>query len=833
MRQGAPQQLASSAAGRAMEPPRTFINYARIDSPDDVKRAMQEIADARAAPADAARAGVRSFADMQLDAAHTDAWNVLTARRQGEPLSDAQMLAARGLWADATQKLVDVANTLETAPSEENLFAFKKLQEVHGWISDQVLGARASIARAQASSRIPVGPDADRMLDVAERIRDQWGGPETIREQARMVKALADSGQIGALDTFASKSVGAKTRDALIQFFRDSLLSGLPTQGRILASNVSTAMWAIGERKVASLVSDALDTDSGVAPGEAAALWQGWIGATKEGLAFAVKAARTGNTGEGIGAPHEGYPSNLSGEALGLPEGSVLSKAADLLGTAASWGFGFGGRRAIIAQHDMALTMGYGAELNAQAVRQALSEVNAGTLPQEGYAQRVAELLHGPDGTPDELIATPARAAAKYRSFLDEPGDDMLGKLTKSLLDARKNVPALNVIVPFIKIPSRILSYTFERTPLAPLMSEWRSKIAAGGATRDLALAQTAMGSLVTMAAADMVFSGQLRGGGPPEKGIAQAEEREGALRDSVKVGNKWFNINGVHPIGKLILLAADVAEAIKGGQHELKDDEDTTKLAVGTALAVARTLTNASYMQGLSNFFATLHDAKVGGSGESALLSIAGSAVPQAAARVAGAMDPYQRAVYGMLDEFKSRIPGLSETLPPRRDLWGEPVSSGHDPLTRLGSPVPVSDETHSPIDDEIKKQGFNITMPGKNQSFGPAGNSVSMDMSKYPAAYSRFLELQGHAGTRFPGDKGLKENLNDIVTGDSPMSQAYQMRSDGPGGAKQHMLEQIIGEYRDAAKRQLLQETPNLAADVDAKREALRQVKIAGVSQ
>ena len=49
---------------------------------------------------------------------------------------------------------------------------------------------------------------------------------------------------------------------------------------------------------------------------------------------------------------------------------------------------------------------------------------------------------------------------------------------------------------------------------------------------------------------------------------------------DSLKVGDKWFNINGVHPAGKLMLLAADVAEAVQGGQHELKDDEDTTKLA-------------------------------------------------------------------------------------------------------------------------------------------------------------------------------------------------------------------------------------------------------------
>ena len=266
---------------------------------------------------------------------------------------------------------------------------------------------------------------------------------------------------------------------------------------------------------------------------------------------------------------------------------------------------------------------------------------------------------------------------------------------------------------------------------------------------------------MITSAAADMTLSGHLKGGGPPEKGLEQAQEREGMRPDSLKVGDKWFNINGVHPAGKLMLLAADVAEAVQGGQHELKDDEDTTKLAVGTSLAIARTLTNASYMQGVANLFATVHDAKVGGAGESALLSAEGSMVPAAAAALARSSDPYQREVYSMLDEFKSKIPGLSKDLPPRRNLWGEPISSGHDALTRLASPVQFQDEKHSPIDDEILKQGMNITLPERNQSFGPPGQGVRIDMSKYPKEYSRLLQLAGHEYQDPAFGMGAKEAL------------------------------------------------------------------------
>jgi hypothetical protein len=827
---GAPNQVPSSAAGREMEPQQTYINFARIDAPNDVQRVMQEIANAREAPKDQARAGVMSFQDMKASASQQNAWNILKARNEGQPLPPDQMVAARQLWLSSTSKLIETARVAQAAPTEENLFAVRKMMEVHGWISDQVTGAATAAARSVGSMRIPVGPSESRMQEIADRLDSVAGGADNVKDIANRIVSLSDSSSPDAahqLQIFGEKSVWARTRDATIQFFRDALLSSPVSQARILASNVSTALWRIGERKVAEGISAAMQTEGGIAPGEASAMWAGWIGSFKDAMTYGWKAAQTGATGAGIGdVPHEQFPSMLSGEALNMK--GAPGRIADFVGQAASWGFGFGGRRAIIAQHDMALTMAYNAELHAQAVRVATNEINAGQLAEDGFAERVAGLLHSADGTPDESIATAARAQAKYQAFLDQPADDTIGKLTNLMLDARRQIPALNAIIPFIKIPSRIMSYTFERTPLAPLMSEFRSKVAAGGASRDLALAQLAVGGMITSAAADMVLSGKAKGGGPPEKGLAQAEEREGEKRDSVKVGDNWYNINGVHPVGKLFLLATDVAEAIAGGQHELKDDEDTTKIAVGTSLAIARTLTNASYMQGLSNLFATLHDAKVGGEGESALLSVAGETVPAAANAVTRATDPYQRAVYTMLDEYKSKIPGLSKTLPPRRDLWGDPVSSGHDALTRLTSPVQFASETHSPIDDEILKQGMNITMPGRNQSFGPPGQGVRIDMSKYPKEYSRLLELAGHEYKDPAWGVGAKELLSSIVSGDHPLSTVYNLRSDGPEGGKAEMIRGIINQYREGARNQLLEESPKLSNQVDDLREKMQALKV-----
>jgi hypothetical protein len=43
--------------------------------------------------------------------------------------------------------------------------------------------------------------------------------------------------------------------------------------------------------------------------------------------------------------------------------------------------------------------------------------------------------------------------------------------------------------------------------------------------------------------------------------------------------------------------------------------------------------------------------------------------------AQIARASDPYTRQARTVVDELKRKIPGMSETLMPRRDEWGEEI--------------------------------------------------------------------------------------------------------------------------------------------------------------
>src|SRR3546814_12075353 len=51
-----------------------------------------------------------------------------------------------------------------------------------------------------------------------------------------------------------------------------------------------------------------------------------------------------------------------------------------------------------------------------------------------------------------------------------------------------QNHPLIKAVLPFIRTPTNLIKFTAERSPLAPMVKEWRKDFMAGGARRDLAI---------------------------------------------------------------------------------------------------------------------------------------------------------------------------------------------------------------------------------------------------------------------------------------------------------------------------------------------------------
>lgn len=805
---GAPNQVASSAAGRAAEPPTTFINFARVESGEDVQTLMQKLADAKPAAADTAKAGARSAEAVKLDATHQNAWQTLLNRRAGEPLSDAQTLAARQLWAASTDKLAQLAQAAADTPSEANLFAFRKMLAVQDVIQREVLGARTATARALQSWKIPAGGGAEKLKALQATLAES-GGSDVSRELAARVAGLAKAGMIDEIAAVAEKSAYARGRDAVIEGWRNGLLSAPSTHIVNTISNAAVLALRVVERKVGEKISSVLGDDAGVQAGEAAAQYAGTVGGIIDGFRNAWKSLRSGESGFGLGKVEGQQQGAISSEALKMSSSSWLGRGVDMAGNIIRIP-----GRLMGAEDEFFKTVGYRSELHAQAVRQANAEAAKGAIAEKDVAMRVAQII----ADPPENIRMAAVDAATYQTFSNAPG-----KLAQALMNLRAHYPALNVILPFVKTPANILNFTFERTPLAPILSSFRQNIAAGGARRDLALSQMGVGTMAMLAFADMTLSGRVSGRGPLENGAKQALRREGWQPYSMRVGDRWIPYNRLDPIGSLVGLAADTTEAVMQFGPQT-DDPDVEKLPVATATALAGNMVNKTYLSGLTAIIGAMNEPEM--AAEAWVQRLVGSAVPAIVASTERIQDPTVREVYSMLDAVRARVPGLSDELPARRDLWGEAIKqeSGFGKMYDFLSPVYSQQPTPEPIDRELLRIGSNITMPPKKTSF----DGVTIDLSQYPKAYDRYVQLAGNELKSLAWGKGAKDLLNAIVTDKHPLSAIYKLKSDGPDGGKDVYIRDLVNKYREDARRQLQKEFPDLSAEVAAKKANQRALKM-----
>lgn len=92
---------------------------------------------------------------------------------------------------------------------------------------------------------------------------------------------------------------------------------------------------------------------------------------------------------------------------------------------------------------------------------------------------------------------------ARYQTF-----QNPVGPLAGAVLSAARSYPWLKIVVPFVRTPTNIIKFAAERSPLAPILKEWRADILAGGARRDLAIARSTLGTGLGLTIAQMAQDG-------------------------------------------------------------------------------------------------------------------------------------------------------------------------------------------------------------------------------------------------------------------------------------------------------------------------------------
>lgn len=773
------------------------INFARINSPEDLKEAMQAYAnETQLLPkVKGARRGVRSNEVTLRAAEDVDAFKTLLERREGQALNAEQITASRNFYYNTTNKLMDLAKKAASPEATDiDQYAFRKMVATHHAVQKEVLGARAEAGRALQAWSIPAEGTSPEKLKGMEAILDAFGGAEASKDLASKLASFAD-GQLttDSINYITQKSAYARTRDAVVEAWTAGLLTNPVTHSKNLASNTLTTLMVAGER-----YAQAAFPQSNVTIQEANTFVKGLLQSQKEAIANAGRAFRTGQTGFGQGKvelPRTRATSKEELNATGIFK--PMGYAMDYYGRIVNTSF-----KALAAGDEYGKTILYKSQLKALATREGIGK----GLKDQDLIDYVAKASNAPS----EILQQEARDFANYATFTKE-----LGKSGKAFQKILSQNPVLKFVVPFYKTPVNIFKYTFERTPLALASGTIRKELQAGGTRQAAALAKIGMGSSLMMTGVDMSINGHITGSGPKDRKLRTHLLNTGWQPNSIKIGKNYYSYAGLEPISTLFSFSSTMAEILTNYEmYDIEAQDELDKVMTASVIAISDASVNKTFLQGISNVMEALSDPDR--FAKSYINRTLSSFVPSVSAGIERAVSPEREAVESLTDAFKSRIPGLSEDLPKRRNVYGEVLKYRYpdeaildqstSAITSLFNPFYKSTEKDSPLDNFLLREGLFVGMPSKREYF----EGTQINLREYPEIYSRLLELRGQQ-VELPqyGNVNMKQALTDLISEDSIKSIAFfsefKTQED-----KQNIIKQIVDDYNNQAKEILREEYP-----------------------
>lgn len=682
------------------------INLARIQTPDDVKTLIADVARANRGGIEEARRGVISH---QETARLADTIGLtpekLLKRRLGKAFNAEEALAARQILtqsAEDTWELARAARAGGEAPKTDFLLGLQR----HIALQKQVSGLTAEAGRTLSAMRIAAESQPARAR-AFKKVVEAIGGEEKLTEEIidRLSKLDPNSPTLARdVNLFVRDISEAKTSDKVFEVWINALLSGPQTH---VVNTVSNALTALSRPLVERPTAAAIDFFRAKVTGTERQRFFGEAVADIYGMTRALR--------EGVRKGLEAYQTELASFGVTKLEVAPAARTA-IKGTT--------GRvvripgRALIAADEFFKAINFQGELNALAFRQAAREGRTGAF----RAARIAEIIRNPSG---ELLEK-ASAETLYRVFQAE-----LGPTGKAIQTIRSNNPWTRFIAPFIRTPVNITKFGLERTPLNFLRLAVKVKRGelAGAALSD-ELAKPVMGSLIAAGIAGLAFEGLISGGGPRDPARRRALRATGWQPYSIRLGDQWVSYGRLEPLGIVVGLTADYVELF----DTLEQEDAVSKIS----FAIAQNLTNKTFLRGLSDAINAASDPER--FGERWVRGLTGTAIPTGVAQVARGVDPTLRRPETALQGLQARTPFLSFQVPPIRDVWGQPVLLQETGVERFLSPIRRSPVIQDKASQELVRLDVR---PGS-----PRRQLGRVELS--PAEYERYSELAGTLARR-----------------------------------------------------------------------------------
>lgn len=734
-----------------------------LNTNEDVKAVLRQVADMNDDFL-SARRGVVSDADVMsyADAMGVKAREVNLKKLRAISLEDGIPLAAR--IRVGREMLIQSAQAVHDAMQGYDEMAYAMASQRHLMIQETLSAITAEVGRGLRAFR-SMGDEATKAQNLSEFLKQNTGRTlNQLKEEMAQGKRLDTPAKVsGYLKDVRKPSLG----DMALEIFKNWLISGPITHMTYAIGNTGLALWkAIPETAAEAAIGAVRGTESAerVRFGEVGAQLYALFRGQRNGFQAAWDSLKAGQT---MALPGEadtmatGKPTTLFTQTQAVPglAGKIVRAP---------------GERMVAPIHSYFRSIGYAQAIARQAYRQASIEELRG----HAFNQRVAELTKEPT---KEMMET-ARGEATEQTLMGQGGE--LTKRVSALMNWEPKLPFLGetkpfaFIDPFVHIASNIVEQSvIERSPLGVFSEQMRKDLRGenGEAAKNATIARMAAGTSLSIVAGGLAMEGLVTPSEPSDPKEAAMWRRVHGMPHSLKLGDTSVDLSRLGVLGFQVGIAADLYHAAS-----VIGKEDKYKIASLLVHSFTQNFLDEGFMRGPSDLIKALDDNDR--YGEAYWRNFVSTvAVPYSVgmSQVARQVDPYSRQARTTLDAIKAKVPWWSETLMPRRDIWGEPIPN------REWLGTYTQQVSNDPVDKALMDAGVYPAQAGRKI------RGVQLTDQQY----DDYVRLSGRMA---------KMQLNSMVN----MAGFDTL----PVGVKQTMIRDVINSSRENARSLVMMSNPDI---------------------
>lgn len=343
---------------------------------------------------------------------------------------------------------------------------------------------------------------------------------------------------------------------------------------------------------------------------------------------------------------------------------------------------------------------------------------------------------------------------------------------------------ALDSAVPFKKTPINVAKTGVQYSPVGLIKSAVYDvgKLRKGDITVNQYIDNVSKGLTGTGIAYlgyVLAEAGILKASGSDDDKKEKYEEEQGKQSYSIEIGGKTYSLDWLSPVGIPLFIGAEINQQFNTSKKEKNsksnDDNETLNQIVKSVANIANASANAmnpmsemSMISGLTSVLSSYNkENAVGDMIVNTGKSYINQFVPTALGQLARTTDDYERttkstktgalekAVDSTINQIKSKIPGLRQTLPTKTDIWGKEVKQSENlpfrAFNNFINPSKVQDVSTDKVDKELNslyaKTGESSIIPKAiDKTFTIDNTNYRMTNEEYAKYYKIYGNTSYH---------------------------------------------------------------------------------------